>query len=770
MRTKEILFFSLIMIFLEMIIFREFLFGDLYFIFKDLGSDSYVNDYPALVTRIIAAKQNFLIGWSFHNGLGENIYPYSFEPISWILFRISNTSAESVMLILPLIYIYLSGLMMFIFFSEHKIHFYAKISGSLLWAFSGYFLLACSWSVSLFSPYAFHFSFLLFALERAASGKQYFWLAIVFAIIGISYPVNLFFAIIIFVIYFIIKFYLINHGSDFPKRILSSIIYIFLGIGASSWMLLSSLNLMLQSPRAIGKVSAFESQPQWLAGKGELISTIYRLFSPNLLGDAAHFSAYRNYFEAPLLCCGLLTVLLLSQVYLLEKRGRIVALAAISIVTLIYLSPLLRSFVWLRSGDYYRILNLFFVLILIIISTFILSKIVNKGKLYIRPLLITASLSTIVLVYGFIDIKVEGSSSFFIPVIFIWIFTLLLTFRNRFPLNRLSVFFLLLISVELIINSSHTIGQRGICDQNDITVKGYQDSSSKSISKIYKQDSLFFRLEKDFYSGVSWLASYNEAKIQNYYSSSVYNSFNNSNYINFLKTFGIIKPNNEPETRFVTGIRNSPYLMKLCSVKYFLTSKSDNENLSKIGFDEIENTGNFRVLKDDNFLPFGFCYDKILGIKDFNSHSKENKEQLSLQTLVIEHADSSDFERSDFISQPVILKSTEENITDRKKNILSINEFRDNHISGTISLNQKRFLFLSMPFDEGWKAFDNSKSIKLYKAFGGLTFLVLMKGKHHIKLKYSPPFKDVGIWISAVSFFSILLLIFFQFKKTKTNA
>lgn len=759
------------MIFLEMIIFREFLFGDLYFIFKDLGSDSYVNDYPLLVNRMSEAKQHFLPGWSFHNGLGENLYPYSFEPVSWILFKISDVSAERVMLILPLVYIYLSGLLMFLFLSEHKLHFCAKVFGSLVWAFSGYYLLASSWSVSLFSPYAFHFAFLLFALERATSGKQYFWLAIVFALIGISYPFNLFFAIIFSVIYFLIKFYLNGFETrDFWKKIFYSAICILLGIGISCWMLFSSLQLMFQSPRAVGNVSAFESEPQWLAGKGELISMVYRLFSPNLLGDAGHFSAYRNYFEAPLLYCGILTLLLLSQLLLLAKKSTTVAISAVLIMTLIYLSPLLRSFVWLCSGDYYRILNIFFVLILTVISSFILSKVIIKGKIIIQPLITTAAAFITILVFDFFNIKVDSGSSVLVPCFFIIVFTIFLIFRNRFSDNKLSILFLLLISTELIVTSSQTIAQREICGENDIKIKGYNDLSSKVISKINKKDNSFFRMEKDFYSGISWLNSYNEAKIQNYNSSSVYNSFNNSNYINFLQTFGFIKTQNEPETRFVEGIRNSHLLMKLCSVKYFLSSKSHNENLIKIGFNEVEDNGKFKVFKDENSLPFGFCYDNILGINDFNFYSKNERKQLIFQTLVVEERDLKAFKNSDIIFQPISRKTIEENITDRKSETLKITHFDDNHISGNIKTNKSRFLFLSMPFDEGWKALDNDKTACLYKAFGGLTFLVLDKGNHQIKLDYSPPHKILGTWISIVSLFSsIIMLIIFKFKKTKSN-
>lgn len=748
------------MLFLEILIFREFIFGDLHFIFKDLGSDSYVNEYPLLYNRMLAAKEGFLPGWSLHNGLGENLYPYSFEPISWFLFKITSVSPETMMLILPLVYIYLAGLFMFLFLNEHRLYFYAKIFGSLAWAFSGYFLLSASWSVTLFSPVAFHFAILLFALEKAFSQKKYFWLSLVFFLIGVSYPLNLYFSLIIFCVYFLIINYLKNNSLKLVyKEFLYSVLYTILGIGLSSWMLFSSIDLMFQSPRGSGSVSSFEKSSDILVSKGEFLSFVYRIFSPNILGDVNHFTEYRNYFEAPFLYCSIFTLILLSQISILNKKAKIISLYAILGMVLIFIFPVLRQLIWINSGDYYRILNSFFALILILISSFIFSKILSQNKFSLKPLLIFCVLMIFILILGYLNLKIETQSSFLIPIFFIIIYVLAFLFKDKFSTKNFGIILIIFLGIELLLSSSQILSKREICNFNDIENKGYKDSSFKTISEINKNDPSFFRLEKDFYSGVSVYASYNEAKIQNYNSSAAYNSFNNNNYINFLKLFDVIKPNNEIESRFVKGIEDSPILMKLCSVKYFLSAKNKGDYLQPLGFSEVDDNGIFKTLKDSKFLPFGVCFDSVLGINEFKNLTKNQKEEFSLKTLIVDNEDLNQFKNYVYDHKQTKFN---EDLENRKENYLNLSKFSDNNFSGNINLPKNQFLFLSMPFDKGWEAKDNGKPVILKKAFGGLTFLFLEKGNHKIEFKFSPSYKKSGISISLISAFLLIILIFFH--------
>lgn len=765
MSFKRLLMFSTLFLLIEMIVFREFIFGDLYFIFKDLGSDSYVNDYPLLYSRMQAAQEGFLPGWSFYNGLGENLYPYSFEPFSWILFKLSSITPEQMMVIIPLVYIYLAGVMMYMFLSEFRLHFYAQIFGGLVFAFSGYYLLSCTWSVTLFSPAAFHFSLLLFSLQRAIAKKQYFWLASVFFLIGICYPFNIYFGLVLSVFYFLFSFYINNRKTGWQKQILFSFINILLGVGMSAWMLLSSLQLMLQSPRASGIVQAFDSKPALLASKAELISTVYRVFSPNLLGDVNHFSIYRNYFEAPLLYSGLLTLLLVSQISVLGKKGRVISILSLSLVVCIYLSPLVRSMAWLQSGDYYRTLNIFFTLILTVVSSFILSKMISEERRAILPLLIISGILIIFLLIGFKNLKIEGSSSFLIPVFFVVLYVAVGVFQKKIFKKNVGCLIILLIFVsETLITSPQILRQRGICDESDIFHKGYRDRAAGEIEKINKKNHSFFRLEKDFYSGVSWLASYNEAKVQKFRSSPAYNSFNNSNYIEFLKTFDQIKPGSEPDTRFVKGIRFSPALMKLCSVRYFFSSNAENQKTLHDFYSEIEDKGDFKIYEDKNSLPFGFCYRQIISLEKMKTYPKAVKEKLALQYLAVDLQTLKDFSSSERACENFNHQNRDDAVSERMKDTLTMVHFNDNRIAGDITVPERRFLFLSMPYDAGWKATDNARPTKIYKAFGGLCFLVLDKGRHRIELCYNSPFKTEGIWVSVFSLAIFILLFIIRLK------
>lgn len=49
---KSLFYFSAILIALELILYKDFIFGKLLFIAKDMGSDAYIQAYPYAVARM----------------------------------------------------------------------------------------------------------------------------------------------------------------------------------------------------------------------------------------------------------------------------------------------------------------------------------------------------------------------------------------------------------------------------------------------------------------------------------------------------------------------------------------------------------------------------------------------------------------------------------------------------------------------------------------------------------------------------------------------
>lgn len=96
-----------------------------------------------------------------------------------------------------------------------------------------------------------------------------------------------------------------------------------------------------------------------------------------------------------------------------------------------------------------------------------------------------------------------------------------------------------------------------------------------------------------------------------------------------------------------------------------------------------------------------------------------------------------------------------------RQNSLNITS-RLNHdtVRGDINVKKASPMLFSIPYDKGWKAFDNGKKVKTYKVVGNLTAIDLNKGYHKIILKYEVPGLKAGWIITVISivFFGVFLV------------
>ena len=76
---------------------------------------------------------------------------------------------------------------------------------------------------------------------------------------------------------------------------------------------------------------------------------------------------------------------------------------------------------------------------------------------------------------------------------------------------------------------------------------------------------------------------------------------------------------------------------------------------------------------------------------------------------------------------------------------------KGNKVSGDIKVDNDSVLFLSIPYDKGWRAYVDGKKIKVNKIAGDFTGISLSKGNHHIKLTYYSEGLFKGIIISLIS-------------------
>ena len=93
--------------------------------------------------------------------------------------------------------------------------------------------------------------------------------------------------------------------------------------------------------------------------------------------------------------------------------------------------------------------------------------------------------------------------------------------------------------------------------------------------------------------------------------------------------------------------------------------------------------------------------------------------------------------------------------TDLHQNPVSL---ASREITGTVNAEQDRYLVFSIPYSEGWAAYDNGKKVELQKANLMYLGMPLSAGSHEIRLVYHTPGGRAGMLVSLAGVVLIALL------------
>jgi len=411
-----------------------------------------------------------------------------------------------------------------------------------------------------------------------------------------------------------------------------------------------------------------------------------------------------------------------------------------------------------------------------------LTEIGLRGRINLYILLPTTAV-LLILLYIFLpvnpDIVNYGLRS---PVRnFILLYTILLSVNNFIREKHLLLLLLIgIVVVELVYLNYTTVNDREAYTRLDAKERiGYNDYTLDAIAFINAREKQpFYRVNKDFFSNPAIHNSLNNAKVQGYYGTLSYHSFNQKYYIRFLEEMNIIKKGEESQSRWAPGLVNYPLLLEIASNKYQLSAVSNPEALFKnLGYDSIARFGNVRVYENRHFLPLGFTYDTYIPLSQFKKLSMTQKNMALQHAFVGEEPINPPLKRlktfrlSD-TAAVYSINSFYKDISDRKSDTLTISSFTQNKIRGTIRLNKFKLLFFSVPFDKGWHAIVDRKEMKPLLCNIGFMGIPLEKGEHSVELYFRPAYFYASLVLSLTGlfFYFVLLVITWLKNYKKTNA
>lgn len=210
-------------------------------------------------------------------------------------------------------------------------------------------------------------------------------------------------------------------------------------------------------------------------------------------------------------------------------------------------------------------------------------------------------------------------------------------------------------------------------------------------------------------------------------------------------------------------------LRSLLSVKYAFAPLTTQNYMAGFKFHSIQN--GFRVFENENFIPMGFSYDYYVDKSVFEQCPQSNRDNLMLKGVYLSF-DQIYFlgkylkplpndQLSDF-SNYSLIKTTKQRAS---QSVISFNQNK-NGFSSTTNYKQNRLVFFSVPFDKGFSATIDGKSVKIEKVNVGFMAVLVPKGSHIINFTYKTPGLDKGI---VFTFLGILLFIFYIYSSNKSE-
>jgi len=256
--------------------------------------------------------------------------------------------------------------------------------------------------------------------------------------------------------------------------------------------------------------------------------------------------------------------------------------------------------------------------------------------------------------------------------------------------------------------------------------------------------------------------SFNDAEIQKYYSTPSYNQFSQKYYIRFLSETGIIKGDQELNTRWVPGLSSRPMLQTLASVKYYL-SKNELNDFIRSTYKPLCISGNVTALQNRYFLPLGFTYDKSIPYSNFQKLNKLQKDVVLLKAFIAEdgETDLQDFDVFDTnnLKDGYTFNEYGEDVNRLRQETMILNEHNQNLIRGTIQVSDKKLLFFSIPYDKGWAIRIDGQKVESKIINIGFMGVIIPAGIHKVELSFAPPFFISGTLVMILSLILYVVLI-----------
>lgn len=646
---------------------------------------------------------DFIGTFSFYNLFSPfNVFTYLF-PARWYPYLCS---------FLTIVKFGVGGLTSYLFLKRYVKNKKLVLLGSLLYSFSGF-----QFTNMLFHYYdsVVLFPLLLYALDNLIYDNRKGYFALTVSLLAFTNWFMFIGEVVFVVIYYIVKVICKSYVFDL-KKFFNILLEGVLGTLLASVVLVPSLFFTISNPRISNSFTLSSSLKY--SSLINYIEIFRAFFFPSEVMTPRAYLDTANYASVDLYLPFVGSVLAIS--YSISKKKSWISILMFTCIFFM-LVPILNSSFFLFTTSYYARWFYMPTLVLALLSIKCIEENISikSGTIISFLSLGVMILSYFVLKYRYPEGKYIHDIKYLIMMISFMIINLvilILIYKSKNRLKYLFIFTILFVGIW----------------------------SNYSIYK-YRCNSLEYN--KRYYN---YIHSYKEIKFDDLVRTNSFTGcfsnqgliFKNGNLLSFntnMEGSAFEFYNSVDYQRLVsTSILVDSPLNQFLSVKYFISCTDEEKDDYKL----YKDTKNYKIYLNDNYKEMGFVFNKYISNKEFLEKSTEEKYNIINSMIILDDEQITKYK--DYYNEDVKVNSNKF-------------KFINNGFISDIDVSKDTLVLYSVPYDKGWKAFNNGREVEIENVDNGMMAIKINKGMNNVKFTYYPRGLKLGLWLSIVSYIGLLI-------------
>lgn len=739
-------------------IYNKYIFGHNYWIFSDVGSDTWNDYFPLLAMLAEKIKSGDLSPWCMNWGTGADLInnqsiicdPFNIPLV--ILYLVGGRWVmASGLIYIHIVKCLLTGYLTFLWLSEFNLNWYGRVMGAYVCAFNGFLVL---WGQHYFFATACVFTILdIYQIERTIKNQnKSVWMILSIALTLATSLYTAFPIALTCLAYLVFRCFFLVDTWDTRKiiRKFAAILIDVIIAGLISGIL--SLPAYYQLTEVSARIGGNTSIPLFF--DSDTFRAIFtRLFSNNLYGIGNNYIGPMNYYELSQLffsCLGpsMMIIFFTEKIHRDSKRWLYVLLA--SVTGIMMLLPLggaiCNRFVTVATRYSFVYIPFMAYMIAWFFSHYEKLHLDTRITAFCCTVFFAVMLRVIYVMY------VRGKTPDSITIshylkgimICLLVFAVIMISRPKGKSkNRIfTITVFCIITFSMITDSAMTNPVRMNITPDSESRKNIE-STCHALETIQPGSKELFRIEKTYIDNY-----YNDAVLENYKGISYYNTTFSRYVMSFVKKVWPKTANvaNNPGYVTFTADADNIEISSLLGVRYVLSKTPITHNYSLIG----TGADGISIYENKNSPGFGRVFTNTMRKSDFLDLPETQRQKILDTTLVLEDPDYESTGRQTPESPATVKVWTEKN---------------SGHMLIKVDSSANGYLYIPVTWDSGWTADVNGHQEKIYRADIGFQAVKLPSGVNIVELNYRQPLQREGFIASISGLLCLIALIWY--KKTR---